>query len=165
MSLADELYEAIQNPNDHPDDELGLAIWDNVDYYVARALAIQIRDRESPFTIHQLHLRDGILYYGNSIVAQNSTNFYYYTETDRKLSTGQMVLFWKKLKTCLPVLDKSIIQISDNLFWDRPRGMVIGIGEIKEKYGSGSGTSEKSDSIPEEKGVLCDEDNSRPRSP
>lgn len=134
MSLADDLYKANQGDPNHPEDELGLAIWDKVEYYVARALAIQTRDRESPFTTHQLHMRDGELYFGEQIVKENSTNFYYYTETDKHLSQGQQVLFWKKLKNCLPTLDKSIIQISPNLFWDKPNGVVIGIGEIEERH-------------------------------
>lgn len=136
MGLADQLYEANQANPEHPEDELELAIWDNMEYYVARTLAIQIRDRISPYTIHQLHIRDDEIYFGNNLVPQNAKNFYYYTETDRNLSTGQIVLFWKKLKSYLPQLDKSIIQISDHLFWSKPDGEVITLEEIEEKYGT-----------------------------
>lgn len=135
MGLADDLFEANQSDFAHPLDELGLAQWNNVDYYVARALAIQQRDRESPFTTHQLHLRDGQLYYGAQPVQENSKNLYYYAETGAHLNTGEQVLFWKKLKACLPRLDKSIVQISPHLFWDKSNGAIIDIKEIENRYG------------------------------
>lgn len=129
MSLADEIYEGNQGPRPEGDmgydDELGLRVWDNIEYQVARALAIQIRDRISPFTIHQLHMRGDIVYYGNNPVAENTQNLYYYTESPKRFSHSEQVLFWKRLKPHLPRLDTDIIQISEHLFWNKKEGEVI----------------------------------------
>lgn len=128
MGLAEEIFAGNQSPRAKEDlgydDELGLRVWDNIDYHVARALAIQIRDRKSPYTIHQLHMRGNVIYNGNTLVAENDKNLYYYTESPKKFQPHEKVLFWKKLKPHLPKLDPNIIQISDNLFWNKEKGEI-----------------------------------------
>lgn len=129
MGLAEEIFAGNQAPRAKGDlgydDELGLRVWDNIDYQVARALAIQIRDRVSPYTIHQLHLRGSVVYNGNTPVAENDKNLYYYTESPKKFQPHEKILFWKKLKPHLPRLDPNIIQLSNNLFWNKEKGMVV----------------------------------------
>lgn len=129
MSLADEIFAGNQGPRPEGDlgydDELGLRVWDNIEYQVARALAIQIRDRISPFTVHQLHMRGDTIYYGNSPVQENTENLYYYTESTKIFKPHEKVLFWKKLKPHLPRLEPNIIQISEHLFWNKKEGEVI----------------------------------------
>lgn len=138
MDLADSIYEANQEPELNPldlgyNDELGLRVWDNIDYVVARAIAIGIRDRKDRYTIYQPHIRDGKVYIGNEEIEETLHNVYRLSEYNKFIRPGQQAIFWKKLKKCLPRLDPSIIQISDNLFWDKDGGEVKNEREIFEK--------------------------------
>lgn len=139
MSLADKIYEANETPELDErdlgyDDEFGLRVWQTTDYIVARALAIAVRDRQGRYSIHQLHLRGDTIYNGNQIVEETTENIYRLSEYDRFIPRGQRTVFWRKLKQHLPVLDPNVIQISDDLFWDKDEGMVKKESEIGEKY-------------------------------
>lgn len=139
MDLADSIYEASgSEPKDSADmgydDELGLRVWDNIDYVVARAIAIGIRDRKDPYTIHQPHVREDKVFIGNERIEENLHNLYRLTEIDRRISQTQQIIFWRKLKTFLPKLEPRVIQVSDNLFWDKEDGNVKNKEEIYEKY-------------------------------
>lgn len=139
MDLADSIYEANQEPERNPldlgyKDELGLPVWDRIDYVVARALVIALRDRKSEYTIYQPHLRGDRVYIGNEEIDETLANLYRLSEYSKPIKAGQQVIFWKKLKKCLPVLDTRIIQVSDNLFWDKDNGEVKKAKQIHEKY-------------------------------
>lgn len=139
MDLADSIYEANQEPELNPldlgyDDELGLRVWDKIDYVVARAIAIAIRDRKDANTIHQPHMRGDTVYVGNEIVEETMANLYKLSEYGKTIRPGQQVIFWKKLKQHLPRLDPSVIQVSNNLFWDKEEGEVKCKEKIYEKY-------------------------------
>lgn len=139
MDLADSIYEANQEPERNPldlgyDDELGLRVWDKIDYVVARAIAIGIRDRDDRYSIHQPHIRGSKVYIGNEEIEETLQNVYRLSEYGKTIRPGQLVIFWKKLKKCLPRLDPSVIQISNNLFWDKDGGEVKNEKEICEKY-------------------------------
>lgn len=139
MDLADSIYEANQVPELDPldlgyDDELGLRVWDKIDYVVARAIAIGIRDRKDRYTIHQPHVRGDKVYIGNEEIEETVDNIYRLSEYDKPIRPGQKTIFWKKLKKCLPRLDPSVIQVSDNLFWDKDDGEVKDEKKICEKY-------------------------------
>lgn len=132
MSLADEIYESNNASAGRPVDELGLAIWDNVDYYVARAIAVSRRDRPDQFSIYQLYTNDGRIFNGHEEVEENYENINTLTESTKKFNVGEKAMFWKILKQCLPVLNLNFIQISDNLVWNKSTGEVINIKEEKE---------------------------------
>lgn len=139
MDLADSIYEANQEPESNPldlgyNDELGLRVWDKIDYVVARAIAIGIRDRNGTYTIYQPHLRGNKVYIGNEEIEETLKNIYRLSEYDKVIRPGQQIVFWKKLKKCLPKLDSSVIQISDDLFWDKDDGEVKSEKNICEKY-------------------------------
>ena len=132
MSLADAIYESNYGGGiEHPLDELGLAIWDNIEYYVARAIAVSHRDRPDEFSIYQLHMEGEQIFNGHKEVKESYENINVLTETTKRFNVGEKAMFWKILKQCLPVLDKNYIQISDNLLWDKTNGEVI---NIKEEY-------------------------------
>lgn len=131
MSLIDDIYENSCGLGEHPEDELGLAMWDNIQYYVARAIAVSKRDRRDRFSIYQLYTDGGKIYNGHEEVEENYENINVLTETTRKFSTGEKAMFWKVLKECLPVLNQNFIQISDNLLWNKTNGEVINIKEEK----------------------------------
>lgn len=128
MSLVDDIYEG-GSERDHPLDELGLAIWDNIEYYVARAIAISQRDRPGEFSIYQLHTDGEKILNGRKEVEENYENINELTETTKKFTVGEKALFWKILKQCLPLLNLDFIQISDNLVWNREKGLIINLKE------------------------------------
>lgn len=139
MDLADSIYEANQEPEINPldlgyDDELGLRVWDNIDYVVARAIAISIRDRKDPNTIHQPHMRGDTIYIGNMPLDETPSNIYKLTEYNKTVRLGDQAIFWRKLKKHLPVLDPNVIQVSDKLFWDKEGGEIKCKEKIYEKY-------------------------------
>lgn len=139
MDLADSIYQANQAPERNPldlgyNDELGLRVWDKIDYVVARAIAIGVRDRKDRYSIHQPHVRGDEVYIGNELIEENVKNIYRLSEYTKSIHTGQQVIFWKKLKKCLPRLDPNVIQVSDDLFWDKEGGDVKSEKEICEKY-------------------------------
>lgn len=133
MSLADQIYEHNEDISyEHPEDELGLAIWDNIDYYVARAIAVSQRDRPNQFSIYQLYTDGEKIYNGHNEVEENYENINILSETIKRFTVGEKAMFWKILKQCLPKLDRDYIQISDNLVWSRLTGEVIKIKEENE---------------------------------
>lgn len=125
MSLADELYEANTPGADHEEDELGLAIWDNVEYVVARALAVARRDRKDEFTVDQPHMRGDVIYLGNRPLKEDYTNLVKLTKFTGKISPANQILFWEILKEHLPRLNRRIIQVSENIFWNVEDGELI----------------------------------------
>lgn len=137
MSLADAIYESNQGGGaEHPLDELGLAIWDNIQYYVARAIAISHRDRPDETSMYQLYVDGDKIFNGHKEVVENVENINSLTETVRRFNTGEKVMFWKILKQHLPKLDRNFIQISDNLVWNKNNGEVIEIKEVYERQDS-----------------------------
>lgn len=138
MSLADQIYEG-NSQDTHPldlgyEDELGLEVFDNAEYLIARAIAVARRDRTSEFTVNQPHMRGDIIYYGSFPLSETEANLHKLTEYDGRVPIARRALFWKKIKKHLPRLDTSIYQISPNLFWDKDSGNVIRKEEIYEKY-------------------------------
>lgn len=115
MSLADSIYEA--NSKSFQTSFL--------DELVEMALAVSVRDRTDETTIYQLHLEDNQIYYGHDKIDENRANVYRLTEYEEKISEPQLLLFWKRLRDKLPVLDRSVIQISKNIFWDKNNGEII----------------------------------------
>lgn len=133
MSLADDIYESNHGGGlEHPLDELGLAIWDNIEYYVARAIAISQRDRPDVFSIYQLYTDGDKIYKGHEEIKEDYANINLLTETTKKFNIGEKTIFWKTLKECLPVLNRNFLQISDNLLFDVNSGDVINIKDIYE---------------------------------
>lgn len=130
MTLADELYEANLPDSGLEYDELGLAIWDKVEYVVARALAVAIRDRKDEFTVDQPHMRGDIVYFGNKPLKEDYTNLVKLTKFTGKISPANQILFWEKLKEHLPHLNRKIIQVSENIFWDVENGTLISKEEL-----------------------------------
>lgn len=127
MSLADELYEANLPDSGLEYDELGLAIWDNVQYVVARALAVARRDRKDEYTVDQPHMRDDIIYFGNKPLKEDYANLVKLTKFTGRISPANQILFWEILKEHLPHLNRKIIQVSAHIFWD------VDAGELKTR--------------------------------
>lgn len=133
MSLADELYEANAPGADHEEDELGLAIWDNVEYVVARALMIASKERKDQFTIDQPHMRGDQIWFGNKPLKEDYKNLVKLTRFTKRISPAKQIMFWETLKKYLPRLNKSIIQVSDNIFYDVEEGELIDKEELANR--------------------------------
>lgn len=124
MSLADDIYEASGRGSST----------DPVDELVEMAINKSAQDRHDEFTFYQLHIRDGEIYHGHEKVEESRNNVYLLTGYMEKIPEPQLLLFWPRLKKHLPKLDLSIIQISDNLFFDRNIGSIIKKEELYERY-------------------------------
>lgn len=131
MSLVDDIYEASAPVAGRPQDELGLEVWDNVDYYVARALLISRRDRPSEFSTNQVYTREGRVFVGNEELEENSRNIYRLVEGGRKFTPWEVVCFWKKLRQCAPEFTRRYIQISEHLIWDRVTGEIVSPEDVR----------------------------------
>lgn len=124
MSLADTIFEA-SGGESQATDELGLTIWNNVDYLIARTLAIGERDRPDQYSVYQPHVRGTRIWVGHQQIPENTDWFYRLTEYDGRIPQGRQVLYWKRVKNYLPKLDPTIYQISENLFWSKKEGKII----------------------------------------
>lgn len=136
-SLADAIFEA-SGGESQATDELGLVIWDNVDYLIARTLAIAERDRPDPHSIRQPHVRPDGIWVGYERVTENAEWFYRITEYEGRLPQGRQVLYWKRVRNYLPRLDLNIYQISDNLLWDKKEGKIITKEDLDAQKEDGS---------------------------
>lgn len=134
MGLAKQLYTNIENDYRDDIDEFGFLIEDTVDYFIARAVASSRKRRESPYTINQLYVRDGKIYYGRNEVKEDRTSAQIYANTKHRFDPAETFQFWEGIKQHLPVLDPDIIQISDNLFWDRIKGEVLNEEDMWKAY-------------------------------
>lgn len=134
MNLARQLYTNIENDYRSGFDEFGFEIEDTVDYFIARAVASSRKRRESPYTLRQLYLRDGKVYYGRNEVKEDKNSAEIYANTKHKFTPAETFRFWEGIKQHLPVLDPDIIQISDNLFWDRIKGEVLNEEDMWKAY-------------------------------
>lgn len=130
MSLVDSIYKANEEPESRPVSENERLL----KYLVDEAIRESETQRWDEFSIYQLHVEDGKLYYGHSEVAETEKNMYRLTRSLEKIPSHLMPIFWDRLKRRLPVLDKSVIQISDNLFWDKDKGEILNKEQIYEKY-------------------------------
>lgn len=126
MSLADSIYEANESQQ-----ETSHSLSDQL---VEKAVEKSIRDRPDQFSVYQLHLRSGMIYLGHEKIKEIIENVYRLTEYEDRIPVPILILFWQKLKRVLPTLDTSIIQISDDLFWDKDNGKVINKEEVYERY-------------------------------
>lgn len=134
MSLAAQLYSKITKDDIGEIDEFDLPVNDTVDYYIARAVANNIRRRESQYTINQLYLNEGKVYIGREEVKENAPSAQIWANTEHKFTPAETFQFWEGIKKHLPVLDPDIIQISDNLFWDRIKGEILNEEDMWEAY-------------------------------
>ena len=125
MSLADSIYDASNQST-----KASL-----LEKLVEMAINNSQANRRDEFTMYQLYLNNGNIYYGHDIIKETKANVYRLTKYEEKIPEPQLLLFWDELKTRLPVLDTSVYQISDNLFWSKSDGEVLNKEEIYEKYG------------------------------
>lgn len=124
MSIADQIYEANGVGQVEPLDEL-----------VKKALEASVEQRHDDNTVYQLHLRGDGVYYGNSLVPETDRMVYMLTGVTERIPPPLLVLFWAALKKRLPVLDRSVFQVSDHLFWDREKGELVRRDEWAQRGG------------------------------
>lgn len=122
MSLADSIYEANNNlPKTSFSDEL-----------VSMAINNSIRNRDDEFSIYQLYRKGREIWHGHEEVKQTIANIYRLTGYEERIPVPIAINFWVKLLPRLPELRLDIIQISNNLFWDKNNGEIITKEEIYE---------------------------------
>lgn len=124
MSLVDDIYEASGST-------VGTSLLETL---VDRAVENSLRDRPDEFSPYQLHLRGEDIYRGHEAIEETSANVYRLTEYDDYIRPHTAILFWQRLKPRLPRLDTSIIQISNQLFWDKERGEILDYEQISDRY-------------------------------
>lgn len=133
MNLAESIYQANEEEQKRPVDEFGLGIWDNVDYYVARALAVSYRSAPDIHSIYLIHKRGDGLYQGHQKIEETKQNITRLAQKDHKFTAWEQMYFWQTLKKNVPKLNLRYLQISDNLVWDKERGEVIPIKEVENE--------------------------------
>lgn len=124
MSLADSIYEA-------NDSVLKFSFSDEL---VDMAVEKSVRNRIDAFTIYQLYRKGDEIWYGHDKVKQTKENVYRLTGYEERIPVPVLINFWVKLVQRLPELCLDVIQISDDLFWDKTNGEIIDKEVIYERY-------------------------------
>lgn len=124
MSLVDDIYNASSKST-----KTSL-----LNILVDKAVENSMSVRPDEFSVYQLHLRGDEIYRGHDVIEETSANVYRLTEYDEYIPPHTTVLFWQKLKLRIPHLDTSIIQLSNNLFWDKEKGEILNYEQISDRY-------------------------------
>lgn len=119
MGLAESILDAIEREERGEEEE------DQVEELVQMALDNSQKYRRSSEDIYQLYIDNGRIYLGHQEVDENLNNIYRLTGYKGKIREPADVLFWSELHSRLPYLNRGIIQVSDNLFWDINNGEII----------------------------------------
>lgn len=130
MSLADKIVErnSRPNPNETQADEFGIVppVPCNADYLVARALILDWQSLpDGASRIHGLHLREDTIFRGHTPIAENRRNMLELTRLTRRVADWEEVAFWRVLKQRLPKLNRKILEITSNLYWDIEQAELI----------------------------------------
>lgn len=137
MSLADKIVEHNARPNmDEEADEFGIVPPTpcTPDYLVARALLIneQALADDEP-RIHGLHLRDDTIFRWHSPIAENRRTMLELTRLKRNVKAWEEVEFWRLLKKYLPRLNRRILEIAPDLYWDIDKAELINRKQAEER--------------------------------
>ena len=131
-NLADKVIEAnesttsVNNANNgYPEefDEYGIKIYDNAEYYVARALRINFLSRinDNAPLLHTRRNRSE-LWLGHKQLYPDSGTIYSLTDANNKIPHWQMNKIWNLLLEYAPALDESKILIDNHTYWDIEKG-------------------------------------------
>lgn len=117
-------------------DEFGLRVPvpETVEYLVARALLLHYNPKRSPYTVYQLHLRGGSIYFGHERIRETQDAIYDLTQIKRTLKGWEISLFWSTLRRYLPRLSKRIIEICPGLYWDTYTTSLLSQEEVSRLY-------------------------------
>lgn len=137
MSLADQIVERnmTTSPNQEVD-EFGIPVPhpETPEYLVARALALDERHlEETEPRIHGLHLRGSTLFRGHTPLEENRRTVLKLAQLKRSLRDWEEVEFWRILRQCVPVLNRRILQIATDLYWDTDKAELINREEAYER--------------------------------
>lgn len=131
-SLAKQI---LKNKNRRQSDELGIPVDDGngkdvlkrPQYLVARTFLLEkLGPRYDEMSTSRLHMRHGIIYKGNQKIEENPSNFYRLTGVNYSVGSRVKVLYWMELKKRLPHLNPNVYKISDELWWDKINGEILG---------------------------------------
>ena len=131
-NLADKVIEANESTsfannanNGYPEgfDEYGIKIYDNAEYYVARALRINFLSRING-AAPLLHTRcnRSELWLGHKQLYPDSDTIYTLTDANNKIPHWQMNKIWNLLLEYAPALDESKILVDNHTYWDIETG-------------------------------------------
>lgn len=137
MGLAEEIiaYDEKETPKQEVD-EFGIPIPPlNVpEYLVARALLVnQEVDAHGVVSLKSLHARGGEIYLGNSPIKQTQNNVYQLTRYRQSVREWEQAAFWQLLFKYLPRLNRRILHVSGDLYWDTEKAELISLEEAKER--------------------------------
>ena len=131
-NLADKVIEANESElessvsnNGYPEefDEYGIKIYDNAEYYVARALRINFLSRinDNAPLLHTRRNRSE-LWLGHKRLSLTTDTIYSLTDANSRIEQWQMNKIWKLLLEYAPALDESKILIDNHTYWDIETG-------------------------------------------
>lgn len=131
-NLADKVIEANESTssasnanNGYPEefDEYGIKIYNNAEYYVARALRINFLSRingAAPL-LHTRYNRSQ-LWLGHKRLSLTTDTIYSLTDANSRIEQWQMNKIWNLLLEYAPALDESKILIDNHTYWDIEKG-------------------------------------------
>lgn len=135
VDLAEKVIQANEADNSRPEgyDELGIKIYDNAEYYVARALRLNTLSRigsDAPL----LHTRNNRkeLWLGHKELEYSPHTIYELVEPKNKLPEWRRIEIWKLLLKYAPALDESKIIINNHTYWDIEAGKLCHTDEYLE---------------------------------
>lgn len=138
MSLATEIAKRASAPTpNQPLDEFGIPAPDpeTPEYLVARALIINQHglEEDQSIGISSLHLRQDQIFQGHSPIKEDKTSIYRLTQLKRPLKEWEVVEFWRLLRQYLPRLNRKILRVAQNLYWDTDKAELIDYATAKRR--------------------------------
>lgn len=136
MSLADQIAERNQSSPNQEMDELGIPVPtpESPEYLVARALMFDSRDyRESNPWITGLHLRGDVVHKYHTPIPETKKKILELTHIKRNIKDWEEVEFWRVLKEHLPKLNRKILEIAPDLYWDIDKAELITRKQAEER--------------------------------
>lgn len=136
MSLADQIVE--RNTNSSPNqevDEFGIPVPtpETPEYLVARALALDQRALEpTEPRIHGLHLRGTTVFRGHTELKECRKTLLELTRLKRNTKDWEEAEFWRLLKQYLPTLNRRILEIAPDLYWDIEKAELINRKQVEK---------------------------------
>ena len=135
VDLAEKVIQANEADSSRPDgyDELGIKIYDNAEYYVARALRLNNLSRigdDAPL----LHTRNNRteLWLGHHQLDYSPQVIYTLVAPKGKIPEWRRIEIWNTLFKYAPALDETKIIINNHTYWDIEKGELCETDEYLE---------------------------------
>lgn len=135
VDLAEKVIQANKANSSRAEgyDELGIKIYNNAEYYVARALRLNTLSRignNAPL-LHTRNQRTE-LWLGHKLLQYSPHTIYALVEPKKPIPEWRRIEIWKLLLKYAPELDESKIIINNHTYWDIEKGELCETDEYLE---------------------------------